>query len=126
MPQGRIELPASPLPRVRSTTELLRRRDTLARSCHRPDCRATTSFSVAGLTGCRTLHERPPGLSNAAMGNDSAKGKGAQHQQRRQRLAEALRRNLKRRKVQDRSRAGDRPGDKPGATPDKNPGADGN
>ena len=25
MPQGRIELPASPLPRVRSATELLRR-----------------------------------------------------------------------------------------------------
>ena len=33
VPQGRIELPTSPLPRVRSATELLRRDGLMARDC---------------------------------------------------------------------------------------------
>jgi len=81
---------------------------------------------VPAMTGCRALQERRPGLSNAAMGDDAAKGTGAQRNKRQQRLAEALRQNLKRRKAQARSRAGEKPGGESGATPDKNPAGNGN
>ena len=81
------------------------------------------------MTGRRALHERPPGLSIAVMGEDAANGNGGQRDKRQQRLAEALRRNLKRRKAQDRGRvdgkSGDKPGGEPGATSQKTPDADG-
>jgi hypothetical protein len=76
------------------------------------------------MTGRRALQERSPGLSNAVMGDDAANGKAAKRDKRQQRLAEALRRNLKRRKVQARGQAGEKSGGEPQATPDKN--ADGN
>ena len=78
------------------------------------------------MAGDRALHERPPGLSIAAMGEDAANGNGAQRDKRQQRLAEALRRNLKRRKAQARGRKDGKPRAEPGATSDQNPGADGN
>jgi len=60
------------------------------------------------------------------MGDDAVNHEGARRQQR---LAEALRWNLKRRKAQARGRAEARPDGRPGggpeATPDKTPDADG-
>lgn len=60
------------------------------------------------------------------MGESVANQKSAQSDKRRLRLAEALRRNLKRRKAQARSRGGDKPDGEPGVSPEKNPDADGN
>ena len=64
------------------------------------------------------------------MGEDAANGKGARRDKRQQRLAEALRRNLKRRKAQDRGgvdgKSRDKAGGEPGAAAQKTPDADGN
>jgi hypothetical protein len=64
------------------------------------------------------------------MGDDAAKGTGTQRDKRQQRLAAALRQNLKRRKMQARSRKDEKPDGKPngepGAAADKDPEAGGN
>ena len=60
------------------------------------------------------------------MGDDAANGKAAKRDKRQQRLAEALRWNLKRRKEQARGRDDGKPGAEPGASGDKNPDVDGN
>ncbi len=67
------------------------------------------------MTACRALQDRPAGLSIAAMGEDATNHKGAQRDKRRQRLAAALRRNLKRRKAQLRGRTASKPGGQPAA-----------
>ena len=60
------------------------------------------------------------------MGDNAANPKGAQRDKRRQRLAEALRRNLKRRKAQARGQANDKPSGETGTTAQINPVTDGN
>ena len=75
---GRIELPASPLPRVRSTTELQQHRGEAARLRHE-----------------RRLVKRGPVGQAPEMANDEKPSREA-------RLAEKLRENLRRRKAQAR------------------------
>ena len=60
------------------------------------------------------------------MSNDAANQEGAQRDERQQRLAAALRRNLKRRKAQARGRGNKKPAGESGVTLDKKPGTDGN
>jgi len=60
------------------------------------------------------------------MGDDAANPKGALRDKRRQRLAEALRRNLKRRKAQARGPANDKPSGETDASAPTNPDTDGN
>jgi len=55
------------------------------------------------------------------MGDNAANPKGAQRDKRRQRLAKALRRNLKRRKAQARGQANDKPAGETDTTAQKNP-----
>ncbi len=59
------------------------------------------------------------------MGDNAANPKGAQRVKRQQRLAEALRRNLKRRKAQARGPANDKPGGETDTTAQINPDTDG-
>ena len=77
---GRIELPTSPLPRVRSTTELQQR------------------WIEAGAIGHRgALVKRGPARQARAMGERESKAT------REERLAAKLRENLRRRKEQSRA-----------------------
>ena len=89
---GRIELPASPLPRVRSTTELQQHRGEAARLRHE-----------------RRLVKRGPVGQAPEMANDEKPSREA-------RLAEKLRENLRRRKQQARSLGRSGPGP---ASPDR-------
>ncbi len=59
------------------------------------------------------------------MGDDAANPKRAQRDKRRQRLAKALRRNLKRRKAQARGPASDKPAGETDTTAPINPDTDG-
>lgn len=99
---GRIELPTSALPRMRSTTEL--RQQTIfwrtERLCVLRGKRAYglcwTLLSSAGLANgpsITTCRDRPNPIIKARMSND---------EDRKRRLAQALRENLRKRKGQAR------------------------
>ena len=125
VPQGRIELPTSPLPRVRSTTELLRRcgagNDVFAAEAQDPSCKEFSCRRVACPTplrkaaptrGARALDGPAPRGYARVMTDDASSPKppkprrgppASEAEQREARLAEALRANLRRRK--DRTRA---------------------
>jgi hypothetical protein len=60
VPQGRIELPTSPLPRVRSTTELLRREGACPIAA---DCATRSAISQVP----RASHQRKAFVGAAAM-----------------------------------------------------------
>ncbi len=99
MPLGRIELPASPLPMGRSTTELQRLVDLLGivgeylyRKCKSGKPVFDRHLTMAGVIGDKlsmTKQKKQPNITDA---------KAAEAQEREKRLAEALRENLKRRK----------------------------
>lgn len=90
---GRIELPTSPLPRVRSTTELQQRRKQ-ARPIVAP--RSNVNALVA-LSLCY-LSTRPDKAKAFRMSEDARK-----NMSREERLAAKLRENLRRRKAQSRA-----------------------
>lgn len=94
---GRIELPTSPLPRVRSTTELQQRRKqarpiVAARNNVKRTCRVRVVLSLCHL---RT---RPDKANAFRMSEDARKNLS-----REERLAAKLRENLRRRKAQARA-----------------------
>ena len=93
---GRIELPTSPLPRVRSTTELQQRRKQ-ARPIVAP--RGNVNALVA-LSLCY-LSTRPDNAKAFRMSEETRKNLS-----REERLAAKLRENLRRRKAQARAAAG--------------------
>ena len=132
MPQGRIELPTSPLPRVRSTTELLRRCGAViavfAGRAQAPPSHLISPLFILRWTGrADAARERvmsdqrttdtsqdpaaaPPRETTSQGGSERARPRRAPSPQaaeekatREARLAEALRANLRRRK--DRARA---------------------
>ena len=81
---GRIELPTSPLPRVRSTTELQQRRKARAIGVRGHDVKRGLRLAVNSGKGLRMSEDREP-LT------------------REERLAARLRENLRRRKAQARA-----------------------
>ena len=100
---GRIELPTSALPRMRSTTELQQHTISV--------CRAVPDMPAAGRGA---LWRRGPALSSAALQQTGRRGKaGAMNDAnpeaensrltREERLAARLRDNLRRRKAQARA-----------------------
>ena len=108
VPQGRIELPTSPLPRVRSTTELQQRlcsddpervdsgcpRQGRAIVCEGGNCQAPLAL-CRDERQCRAMDEK----SGTDGGQDTGK------LTREERLAAKLRENLRRRKAQARAHA---------------------
>ena len=64
VPQGRIELPTSPLPRVRSTTELLRRcgagNDVFGAGAQDPSCKEFSRHPAACPASLRKAPARGP------------------------------------------------------------------
>ena len=100
---GRIELPTSPLPRVRSTTELQQRSISSAAGSKAPPDRGAPLARTAHLVK-RAGNRQAAGMSNS----DSKSTREA-------RLAANLRENLKRRKAQARALAGS--GDGSGESP---------
>ena len=89
---GRIELPTSPLPRVRSTTEL-----------QQQDHVKAPAASLARPAGGR--HWLSGGLLSSARGRGNALAMGDEKYEptREERLAAQLRENLRRRKTQARA-----------------------
>jgi hypothetical protein len=94
---GRIELPTSPLPRVRSTTELQQRRKQ-ARPIVAP--RSNVNALVA-LSLCH-LSTRRDNAKAFRMSEDARKNMSSS-KAREERLAAKLRENLRRRKAQARA-----------------------
>ena len=95
---GRIELPTSPLPRVRSTTELQQRRK-------------------ARAIGVRRYYVKQSLSHKANSGKALPMAEGKQALSREERLAAKLRENLKRRKAQ--ARAVERPDESLPKTPER-------
>ena len=94
---GRIELPTSPLPRVRSTTELLRRNGRRIAAFGVPrNCKGPLLDGSGALRYCRRMTEKTP------------KRPKPRDEDRPDRLKQALKANLARRKAQARARAKDR------------------
>ena len=98
---GRIELPTSPLPRECSTTELRQRtlRFRRADTCHRRRAGATPSLDARQVTA----------------ENRKMTGRKTTSEERKERLAKALKRNIARRKEQGRDR---KPANAPKPPPD--------
>lgn len=108
VPPHRIELWTSPLPRARSTPELRRHPAAL---CHRRPQRARRHGLAALIRdrqdGSRSRAVRLGGNMTGEQGKETSEGKpvpGAKKAAREARLAEALRRNLLKRKDQQRAR----------------------
>ena len=99
VPRERIELSASPLPRVRSTTELPRRLfKSRAYRQTRPHCQATVEAFLPTLS-LRDLSTSTNSGNAFRMGEDSSN-----KMSREERLAAKLRENLRRRKAQARTK----------------------
>ncbi len=101
---GRIELPTSALPRMRSTTEL--QQHTI--SCDRPIQRVAPlgqarPLAVGGGFVKRGLHWRVPFVTAGAMTTREPPSPATGKADRQARLAEQLRANLRRRKAQARA-----------------------
>ncbi len=94
---GRIELPTSPLPRVRSTTELQQRR----KQARPIVARRGNVNALVAQTLCH-LSTRPDNAKAFRMSEDARKNL-APKDDRAERLAAKLRENLRRRKAQARA-----------------------
>ena len=114
---GRIELPTSPLPRVRSTTELQQRRKQARPIVARlRNVKRTCAVRIV-LSLCH-LSAAPDKANAFRMSEDPRKNLS-----REERLAARLRENLRRRKAQSRAAAGlagdsDRAQPLPNSTPE--------
>ena len=103
---GRIELPTSPLPRVRSTTELQQRLQPAKSGAVSPSMRGRGALlSASGPIVKRRLRFPEHGCIAMAMNDDVRKPQAspAAAQTREERLAAKLRENLRRRKAQARA-----------------------
>lgn len=103
---GRIELPTSPLPRVRSTTELQQRRGQ-ARPIVAPPPNVKRTCTAPAIPSLCRLSIRPDKANALRMREEPRK-----NMSREERLAAKLRENLRRRKAQARALADSAPAQK--------------